>query len=568
MKAFQFIRQGAAHQQFHKTSLNKCQLINTPSRGLFNYSNKEYKINIAKCLNATQRKVKTLRYKRLDNTEVKINLYGYPVSPVQDENLDRIQREEEGESQFATNSEYESGLYKTDFMRDFEKDKPNFQIIQIDPMRYLYRARSFAVEFLPNINEQDIIFTQKLISQLLRQKLGVFGQDYKLSFEKQDEEENQEIRQNPESLKKIHSLFFPYSWRETQVSIETLLMLNDPTKISKEFIKNDDKFEEERNMLLHAFQTFLMSPEHPSIFHDLNRIIMESVTINQSNVLMGDMPDLLNRMQIGATITLKEMQEIFSDIMNKIKRGQGPIQPGAAALYHYPEIFQKRKDQYLDAMIRDVLVETDNLPNEQRPSTIDVYCGNIHVSPLSRLWNTTDVIKQEQVKVQRENQLEEEQPKSKLKLSNSHQDEDSEDESLTKKPRYKNKKSVRPSIKDLRSQQLGDFHKMQQNHEELAEHKIEKQALMEALFQTQLWNEPYVKNPFLYVTDHDKDFEGPQGEHTKQLLQKIFYANIQKYENIVESVLPKEYWEAQEQYQRENLSGQSRGGERNQKHFK
>lgn len=39
-----------------------------------------------------------------------------------------------------------------------------------------------------------------------------------------------------------------------------------------------------------------------------------------------------------------------------------------------------------------------------------------------------------------------------------------------------------------------------------AEEKIAKHALLEALFETQLWMEPYVSNPFIYITDHDSDF--------------------------------------------------------------
>ena len=36
------------------------------------------------------------------------------------------------------------------------------------------------------------------------------------------------------------------------------------------------------------------------------------------------MPELLMRMQIGAKYSLKEMQEIFNEIMNKIVKKDGP----------------------------------------------------------------------------------------------------------------------------------------------------------------------------------------------------------------------------------------------------
>ena len=49
-------------------------------------------------------------------------------------------------------------------------------------------------------------------------------------------------------------------------------------------------------------------------------------------------------------------------------------------------------------------------------------------------------------------------------------------------------------------------------NEENAQDLIKKQALLEALFQTEIWNEPYVRhNPFLYITPRTSDFEGETG---------------------------------------------------------
>ena len=64
---------------------------------------------------------------------------------------------------------------------------------------------------------------------------------------------------------------------------------------------------------------------------------------------------------------------------------------------------------------------------------------------------------------------------------------------------------------------------MPYNLEEKVEEKIAKHALLEALFETQLWNEPYVKNPFIYVTDNDADFENLEGMKLKEYFKKVFY---------------------------------------------
>jgi hypothetical protein len=59
----------------------------------------------------------------------------------------------------------------------------------------------------------------------------------------------------------------------------------------------------------------------------------------------------------------------------------------------YPEIFQQPRDDYLCAFIRKIAEdEGKNLSapvDEQPPAeVIDVYLGSVHVSPISRLWNT------------------------------------------------------------------------------------------------------------------------------------------------------------------------------------
>ena len=79
--------------------------------------------------------------------------------------------------------------------------------------------------------------------------------------------------------------------------------------------------------------------------------------------------------------------------MNSIRKRQGPLQPGVAALVMYPEIFQQPRDDYLYAFIRKIAEdEGKNLSapvDEQPPAeVIDVYLGSVHVSPISRLWNT------------------------------------------------------------------------------------------------------------------------------------------------------------------------------------
>ncbi len=78
--------------------------------------------------------------------------------------------------------------------------------------------------------------------------------------------------------------------------------------------------------------------------------------------------------------------------MKTIDRKDGPIQPEACALYLYPEVFLKHRDDYMYSMIRKIAEEGHifaHQPEDTPPiKTIDVYLGTLHVSPISRLWNT------------------------------------------------------------------------------------------------------------------------------------------------------------------------------------
>ena len=83
-------------------------------------------------LTSSQRKFKTLKFKKQDNKEVTISLYGYPVVPT---------------PQF-----YEDGV-PTDFLKNLEENNPDLVMVQVDPMAYLSRARTFALANMPMLRE-------------------------------------------------------------------------------------------------------------------------------------------------------------------------------------------------------------------------------------------------------------------------------------------------------------------------------------------------------------------------------------------------------------------------------
>jgi hypothetical protein len=76
---------------------------------------------------------------------------------------------------------------------------------------------------------------------------------------------------------------------------------------------------------------------------------------------------------------------------------------------------------------------------------------------------------------------------------------------------------------------------------ESAEDHIKKQALLEVMMGSQIWNEPYVShNPFLYITTRTQDFEGSQGTQLHSQFKRIFMQAYQKYQNVANKVVPQE----------------------------
>lgn len=154
---------------------------------------------------------------------------------------------------------------------------------------------------------------------------------------------------------------------------------------------------------------------------------------------------------------------------------------------------------------------------------ISCYLGNIHLAPISRLWKTNKLDRVTQTV--RNSEGDEQQVLVKFKTRGSSNAE----------PRLREIPFKAPVTMDYTSVCQMDY-----NLDEKAEVKIAKQALLEALFQSQLWSEPYVKNPFIYVTDVESDFTGEDGIKLKDYFTKVFYSQYQKYKAAVDSAIREE----------------------------
>lgn len=76
-----------------------------------------------------------------------------------------------------------------------------------------------------------------LYRQFEKNKKGIFGmEDYKLPFE--EGKGKQPGKWEADSMKKLHSLYFPVSWREALISTEIIFLLMEKETVDTNFIKS------------------------------------------------------------------------------------------------------------------------------------------------------------------------------------------------------------------------------------------------------------------------------------------------------------------------------------------
>lgn len=86
---------------------------------------------------------------------------------------------------------------------------------------------------------------------------------------------------------------------------------------------------------------------------------------------------------------------MFNVIANKIKREEVIPDPALAAQILYPEVFLKPRDEYMQRILQDIaeseatdIFKTDQEHGlEEIPRDVLAYMGNIHVDPVSHMWN-------------------------------------------------------------------------------------------------------------------------------------------------------------------------------------
>ena len=115
----------------------------------------------------------------------------------------------------------------------------------------------------------------------------------------------------------------------------------------------------------------IVSEENISKHEELNHLMLQAILTNRPIALI-DMPDILLRMKVVANHSLQEIQQIFNFVLNKVAKTGDP--PGLTALYYFPEVFAKPRDEYVASMLFEMATD---MQGENGYNQINAYLGNL-----------------------------------------------------------------------------------------------------------------------------------------------------------------------------------------------
>jgi hypothetical protein len=184
----------------------------------------------------------------------------------------------------------------------------------------------------------------------------------------------------------------PLSWDECLVNLITL----DHIRLNL----NEDTLDLTKSLATYSYPTLQANRDHLELTEPFIAAIQEHVVgkewskyiyINQllqlalmgkSRVVLGDMPEPLLRIQLGNTLPLETVREIYAFVITKMQEHYAdptltPITMEECTLLYFPHIFQMPRDLYLTAMIKETIPAS---------TTTAVFVGSPHFYPIQRYW--------------------------------------------------------------------------------------------------------------------------------------------------------------------------------------
>ena len=295
-----------------------------------------------------------------------------------------------------------------------QNDKPEILFLQFNPMTYLARQRY-------------------VTHQLAMREVDEFNKKAVYAVD------------NP----------MPLTWDECVVNLITLDMVR--------LNKTNDQLDLTKSLATYSYPTLQSHEDHLKLtepfiqaitehiagkelsrYHYINNLLYAAI-MSKSKVVLGDMPEQLLRLQLGNSLPLDTVKDIFSFVVEKLNfhYSQNPTLPLSMediTLLYFPHIFSMPRDLYLTAMIKEVMPAA---------STTSVFVGAPHFVPIQRYWVG---------------------PPAGVN--------------------YTQATHVPPPIPH-----------------ETVEMQVEKQALFDLLLDTKVWAQHYITNPFQYVTESLADLK-------------------------------------------------------------
>ena len=336
--------------------------------------------------------------------EEKVLLHAVPENPVSSEEIN------------------EDPFYSTLF-----EYKPDLIYLQFNPMHYIARQRYVSHQLAMN-NEEEY------------NKKATYAIDYPV----------------------------PLSWDECAVNLVTLDMVRLNKSHHDLDLSRSLATYSYHNIQPHDAHTELTEPfikaiaEHVagnewSKYHYINNILHLAL-MGKSKVVLGDMPEPLCRMQLGNTIPLDTVRDIFNFVTEKMNEHyrENPnvlVTMEEMTLMYFPHIFLMPKDLYLTAMLKEAFPAANQTA---------AFVGAPHYIPMQRYWVG---------------------PPAGIN--------------------YTQATYVPPKIPNETEEML-----------------VEKQALFDLLLDTKVWSAKYLTNPFMYMTESIEDMSDKDREYFKDYFKK------------------------------------------------
>lgn len=314
------------------------------------------------------------------------------------------------------------------FMQAMYEYKPDLIFVQLCPMNYIARQRYVSHQVAMR---GDSDFNKKATFSL-DNPIPLTWDECAVNLITLDS-----IRQNiPHDQMNLSKSLATYSYPTLQAHSD-YLTLTDP--------------------FINAIKTHIMGNSWSKYFY-LNNLIFLAL-MGKSRVVLGDMPEPLLRMQLGNTIPIQVVREIYDFITSQAaehysKHPDLPVTMEELTLQYFPHIFQMPRDLYVTALLKEVF------PSAMQTAA---FVGAAHYVPTQRYWVG---------------------PPAGVNYTQATQ--------------------IPPKI-------------IAETEEDL----IEKQALFDLLLDTKVWGQKYLTNPFPYLCESVTDIPESHFKYYKGYFSKM-----------------------------------------------